>query len=112
MPSSRARSLNSAVLGPGIDNPHYDHAPFHKRPPLAWPDEVSRFYAERTDEPPAGADFEVEGRVIRYECSLADEAKWRLAAEILLVKSFRSARARRPTESQPHVRPDTRPLQH
>ncbi len=39
-------ALKLEALKPGIDNPHYDHAPFHKRPPLAWPDGARiAFYA-------------------------------------------------------------------
>ncbi len=58
-------------------------------------EEIGRFRALRADEHPAPADFELEGRVLRYECLEFDEARWRLAAEIFLVKSFRPAPAPR-----------------
>jgi len=57
-------------------------------------EEVARFNAQPSEEPPAPTDFEIIGRVLRYDCLEADEARWRLAAEIYLVKSFRAVRQR------------------
>jgi hypothetical protein len=74
-------------------------------------EEVSRFYAMRGEETPAATDFEIGGRVIRYDCEETDEAKWRLAVEIFLVKSFRAAPKRRSTESDVRGRLGLRPLQ-
>jgi hypothetical protein len=74
-------------------------------------EEVSRFYAVRAEEPPGATDFEVAGRVIRYDCAETDEPKWRLAVEIYLVKSFRAAPKSRSTESDVRRRLGLRPLQ-
>ncbi len=62
------------------------------------PGEVSRFYAMRTGGAPTAGDFELAGRVLGYECDEDDEARWRLAAEILLVKCFRRRSIRRPAD--------------
>jgi hypothetical protein len=62
--------------------------------------EVSRFYALRSDGQLNPGDFQLAGRVLQYECPEDDEARWRLAAEIFLVKSFEakpSGRAPEPT---------------
>ena len=61
------------------------------------PEEVRRIAARPGDAGPAASDFRFEGRVVRYECSEADEARWRLALEILLVKALRERRESRPT---------------
>ena len=53
-------------------------------------DEVTRFYFLESDRRPAPMDFDVAGRVIAWECPREDEARWRLALEIFLVKSFRA----------------------
>jgi hypothetical protein len=60
-------------------------------------DEIRRFYAVLSDDSPRATDFQLEGRLLRYDCTADDEAKWRLAAQIFLVKSFRAATARRTT---------------
>ena len=62
-------------------------------------DEIARFRALSADAPPRPEDFQLEGRMLRYECLDADEAQWRLAAQIYLVKSFRGAPPRRQTTS-------------
>jgi hypothetical protein len=54
-------------------------------------EEIRRFYAVPSDDAPRAIDFQLEGRIVRYDCSAEDEAKWRLAAQIFLVKSFRAA---------------------
>jgi hypothetical protein len=61
-------------------------------------EEIRRFYSVASEGPPAPTEFQLEGRVIRYDCSPEDEAKWRLCAQIFLVKAFRAAApARRST---------------
>ncbi len=60
-------------------------------------EEVRRFLAFRSDGEPGPTQFRLEGRVVRYECAEADEARWRLALEILLVKALRERRESRPT---------------
>jgi hypothetical protein len=72
-------------------------------------EEVLRFYALRSDAPPAPTDFEIGGRVMRYDCAEADEARWRLAAEIFLVKSSRPAPKRTP-DSDARLKLGLRPL--
>src|SRR5450432_774645 len=57
--------------------------------------EVSRFYALRSDGELNPGDFQVAGRVLQYECPEADEPRWRLAAQIYLVKCFESKSAAR-----------------
>ena len=54
-------------------------------------DEMRRFYAVVSTDVPRPVDFLLEGRLVRYDCAPEDEAKWRLAAQIYLVKSFRAA---------------------
>ena len=56
--------------------------------------EVSRFYAQRSDGDLNPGDFQLAGRVLQYECPEADEPRWRLAAEIYLVKSFETEAGR------------------
>jgi hypothetical protein len=60
--------------------------------------EVSRFYAQRRGAGPSPGDFEMGGRVVRYECTDAEEPRWRLAAEIYLVKCFRPGPRRRASD--------------
>ena len=73
-------------------------------------DEVMRFYAIQSDQSPAPTDFEIAGRVLRYDCSDADEARWRLAAEIFLVKSYRDLPKRRTRETDARMKLGLRPL--
>ena len=73
-------------------------------------EEIQRFYAQEQEATPRPVDFELEGRVLRYECDEADEARWRLAAEIFLVKSFREGPKRRTTETDARLRRGMRPL--
>ena len=66
--------------------------------------EVSRFYALRSDGELNPGDFQLAGRVLQYECPESDEPRWRLAAEIFLVKCFQarpSGRAAEPTPRRP-----------
>jgi hypothetical protein len=74
-------------------------------------DEVMRFYALPGGESPAPTDFEITGRVMRYDCSESDEARWRLAAEIFLVKSYRDVPKPRTRETDARMRLGLRPLQ-
>jgi hypothetical protein len=76
------------------------------------PEEIARFQSLRADVHPVPADFELQGRVLRYECLESDEARWRLAAEIFLVKTFRAPPApERPRTTDARVRMGLRPLQ-
>ena len=72
--------------------------------------EIQRFYALHYDAPPLPTDFEIAGRVLRYECDEADEAQWRLAAEIFLVKVFREFSKRRTSETDARVKRGLPPL--
>ena len=56
-------------------------------------DEISRFFRLHADDRPVPTDFQISGRLVTYECAEADEAKWRLAAEIFLVKCHRTPAA-------------------
>ena len=58
-------------------------------------EEIRRFYSVPSDDSPRAVEFQVDGRLVRYDCPTDDEAKWRLAAQIFLVKSFRAGTARR-----------------
>ena len=62
--------------------------------------EVSRFYALRSDGKLTPGDFQLSGRVLQYECSEPDEPRWRLAAEIYLVKCFQAKSPARPGERE------------
>lgn len=73
-------------------------------------DEIMRFYALPSGESPAPTDFELTGRVLRYDCADADEARWRLAAEIFLVKSYRDVPKPRSRETDARMRLGLRPL--
>jgi hypothetical protein len=59
-------------------------------------EEIARFYLVESSGRPAAMDFEVAGRVVAWECRREDEARWRLALEIFLVKSFRSGSGAEP----------------
>jgi hypothetical protein len=63
------------------------------------PEEIARFRSLRSEEQPTASDFEISGRVIRYDCPEAEEARWRLAAEIFMVRAFRDA----PSRPSPHA---------
>jgi len=64
-------------------------------------EELRRFLDLTSAGEPAAAHFRVEGRIARYECREEEEARWRLALEILVVKSHReSARSRRTTDGR------------
>jgi len=54
-------------------------------------EEIRRFYSVSADDAPKPTDFQLEGRILRYDCAPDDEAKWRLSAQIYLVKAFRPA---------------------
>lgn len=73
-------------------------------------DEIARFRALSGGTTPLPKEFELAGRVLRYECLDADEAQWRLAAQIYLVKSFRAAPIRRQTSSDIRRRMGLTPL--
>jgi hypothetical protein len=73
-------------------------------------EEIQRFYAQEHDATPLPVDFELAGRVLRYECDEADESRWRLAAEIFLVKAFREGPKRRTTETDARLKRGMRPL--
>jgi hypothetical protein len=71
---------------------------------------LARFYSVANDGNPSPTDFHVEGRVVSYECSADDEARWRLAAEIFLVKSHRESPASRPATDDTRAKFGLRPL--
>jgi len=73
-------------------------------------EEIQRFYAQVQDATPRPVDFDLSGRVLRYECDEADESRWRLAAEIYLVKSFREVSRRRTTDTDARLKRGLRPL--
>lgn len=52
-------------------------------------EEMRRFYLLPVPEVPNPLEFTFGGRVVRYMCPEEDEPKWRLALEILMVKTFR-----------------------
>jgi hypothetical protein len=58
-------------------------------------EEIRRFYSVAAEESPRPMDYQLEGRILRYDCSPEDDAKWRLSAQIYLVKSFRAAASAR-----------------
>jgi hypothetical protein len=60
--------------------------------------EVSRFYALRSDGELNPGDFQLAGRVLQYECPESDEPRWRLAAQIFLVKCFQARATGRAVE--------------
>jgi hypothetical protein len=61
-------------------------------------DEIRRFYSLASDDSPRPGDYQLQGRILRYDCALDEEAKWRLSAQIYLVKAFRvESPARRTT---------------
>jgi hypothetical protein len=60
--------------------------------------EVSRFYALRSDGELNPGDFQLAGRVLQYECRETDEPRWRLAAQIFLVKCFQARATGRAVE--------------
>jgi hypothetical protein len=73
-------------------------------------EEIARFYLVESGERPAPMDFDVAGRVVAWECRREDEARWRLAIEIFLVKSFRAeAAAQNGAGARP--RPTSRPAE-
>lgn len=53
-------------------------------------EELGCFYRLASDSEPRPGDFQIESRIVRYECEADDEPKWRLAFEIFLVKSTRT----------------------
>jgi len=60
------------------------------------PDELAGFYRIASAESPRPQDFQIDARVVRYECEADEESKWRLAFEIFLVKSARAAAPQSP----------------
>ena len=72
---------------------------------------LARFYSVPSDGNPSAADFQISGRVVSYECAADDEARWRLAAEIFLVKSHRASQSPRSTSDDTRKRFGLRPLQ-
>ena len=73
-------------------------------------EEVQRFYAQSHEGAPRPVDFDLAGRVLRYECDDAEESRWRLAAEIFRVKSFRESTRRRTTDTDARLKRGLRPL--
>jgi hypothetical protein len=54
-------------------------------------EELRRFLALTSAGELASAHFRLDGRVVRWECSEEEEARWRLALEILVVKAHRAS---------------------
>lgn len=55
--------------------------------------EIERFLAQPAPQGrPGPRDFLFDGRIVRYDCPEEEEAKWRLAFQILFVKAFRSVK--------------------
>lgn len=76
------------------------------------PEEIARFRALPADVEPQPARFAVDGRLVRFECLAEEEARWRLALEIFLVKAFRPSRPTRSTsDTDVRRRMGLRPLQ-
>ncbi len=73
-------------------------------------EEIARFYLVENQDRPAPMDFDVAGRVVAWECRREDEARWRLAIEIFLVKSFR-ADAGAQTDAGARGRSSSRPAE-
>ncbi len=71
------------------------------------PDEIARFHAILSDDEPRADQFHIQERVVRFECAVADEAKWRLTFEIFLAKTFSPAPAPEPSDP-PRAPGDTR----
>ena len=69
-------------------------------------EEIARFYLVRAESRPYPMDFDAAGRVIAWECRRDEEDRWRLALEILLVKSFRGG-ARSPAKPESRRREPT-----
>jgi hypothetical protein len=54
------------------------------------PEERASFSRVPAGGTPAPSEFEIDGRMVRYECEAEEAERWRLAFEIYLVKAFRS----------------------
>lgn len=63
-------------------------------------EELRRFLALTSAGEPAPERFRLDGRVVRYECRADEEARWRLALEILVVKAHRESAPRRLTDAR------------
>jgi hypothetical protein len=55
------------------------------------PEERATFTRLAHEAKPEPADFEIEGRMVRYECEAEEAERWRLAVEIYTVKACRPA---------------------
>ena len=62
------------------------------------PTEIERFYALPAGEEPLPSRFTFDSRLVRYDCAEDEEARWRLALEIFVVKSFRQSAGGPPTD--------------
>jgi hypothetical protein len=66
-------------------------------------EELGCFYRLASDSEPRPRDFQIESRIVRYECEADEAPKWRLAFEIFIVKSARPEQASpRPTSGIRH----------
>jgi len=63
-------------------------------------EEIARFRAVVPEQEPAPSRFLFEGRTAGYDCPEGEEALWRLALEIYLVKSFRPPGRRRASTTE------------
>jgi hypothetical protein len=55
------------------------------------PEEQAAFSRLAAEGKPEPGDFEIDGRMVRYECEAEEAERWRLAVEIYTVKACRPA---------------------
>jgi hypothetical protein len=55
------------------------------------PEEQATFSRLAHEAKPEPGDFEISGRMVRYECEAEEAERWRLAVEIYTVKACRPA---------------------
>ncbi len=63
------------------------------------PEEQATFSRLAEEGKPEPADFEISGRMMRYECEAEEAERWRLAVEIYTVKACRPAEIPRSSRS-------------
>jgi len=63
------------------------------------PEEQAAFSRLAHEGKPEPGDFEISGRMVRYECEAEEAERWRLAVEIYTVKACRPAEIHRSDRS-------------